>query len=220
MGKFIVIEGLDGSGKGTQTTLLTDYFKKTNKPFRKLNFPDYENESSTLVKMYLRGEFGNKAGDVNPYAASTFYAADRYASYIRYWKDDYKGDKIIVADRYTTSNAVHQTCKMSKDNWDAFLLWLYDFEFEKIGIPKPDLVLYFDMKPEISQRLMSNRYSGDESKKDIHESDIQYLNSCREAALYAANFLSFKIIKCYEGDQPLSVEEIFEKVKEQVEKII
>ena len=182
MGKLIVIEGLDGSGKSTQLELLKDSLKAESIPFKAISFPDYESDSSALVKMYLAGKFGDKPSDVNPFAASLFYCVDRYASYKTKWEDDYKSDKVIVAGRYTTSNAIHQTSKLSEEEWKPFLDWLYDIEYEKVGIPKPDLVIFLDMPVEVSQKLLSGRYHGDESSKDIHEKDVEYLNACRKAA--------------------------------------
>jgi len=212
MNKFIVFEGLDGSGKGTQAKRLCEYLESKNTPYKKLDFPDYESESSALVKMYLRGEFGSDAYATNPYAASSFYAVDRYAGFVKHWKNDIENGKIIISDRYTTSNAVHQTCKLKKEKWDEYLNWLYDYEFDKLKLPKPDLVLYFDMKPEISQELINKRYKGDNTKKDIHECNLEYLKNSREAALYAAKKLDWTIIKCYENDSPLTPDDIFERV--------
>ena len=212
---LIVLEGLDGSGKGTQTELLLSYLAEKGIKHRKLRFPDYDDPSSTLVKMYLDGQFGDAPGDVGAYAASAFYAVDRYASFTRYWADDYKNGTTLVCDRYTTSNAVHQTCKLPREMWDEYLDWLYDFEFCKLGIPRPDIVLYFDQLPEISARLIEGRYAGTDRKKDIHERDMEYLVKCREAGLYAARRLGWKVITCFEGDEPLPIEFIHGLVKDE-----
>ncbi len=214
MGKLIVVEGLDGSGKSTQMKNIKEYFDNDGIAYRQIKLPHYEDPSSTLVRMYLQGEFGNKPEDVGAYAASSFYAVDRYADFKRHWKDDYYGDKIILADRYTTSNAVHQCSKLPKEEWDKYLDWLYDYEFNLLGIPKPDLVLYLDMKPSVSQKLLSNRYEGDECKKDIHERDVDYLNHCRTAALYTADRLDWQVISCDDGEYPYTPEQIFDKIKE------
>ena len=211
-GKLIVIEGLDGSGKDTQTKILLETLSNHNILFRKISFPDYSDASSTLVKMYLGGDFGKSPSDVNAYAASTFYAVDRYASFLRHWRDDYNNGKLIIADRYTTSNAVHQTCKLPKNEWDKYLAWLYDFEYNLLGLPRPDLVLYLDMPPLISQKLISKRYNGDESKKDIHERDTLYLTECRKSALYAALHLGWKIISCAENGSVFTIDEISFKI--------
>ena len=165
MSKLIVIEGLDGSGKSTQLELLISALEKDGKRVRKIKLPDYESPSSTLVKMYLGGEFGKDPNAVNAYAAGAFYAVDRYASFTLDWKTDYESDKIIVADRYATSNSIYQTEKIAEADWDSYLDWSADFEYNKLGIPKPDAVIYLDMPVDISQKLMTGRYGGNESKK-------------------------------------------------------
>lgn len=184
MGKLIVIEGLDGCGKSTQLELLPQNLLKNGIESKSVSFPDYDSNSSALVKMYLGGEFGKKPSDVNAYAASLFYAVDRFASYKTNWGDYYNQNGVIVSGRYTTSNAVHQTSKMDESEWKGFLDWLYDLEYNKVGIPKPDKVIFLDMPIEVSQKLLSGRYKGDEAKKDIHESDTAYLDKCRKAAMF------------------------------------
>lgn len=217
-GKLIVIEGLDGSGKSTQIEMLKKRLAEHGKSVKQIKLPDYDNKSSTLVKMYLGGEFGEHPEDVNTFAASLFYTVDRYANYKNVWKDEYLNGTLILADRYTTSNAVHQTVKLSKDKWDAYLDWLFQTEYEKVGIPKPDKVIFLDMDVDISQKLMSKRYCGEESKKDVHEADVDYLKKCHEAALYTAERFGWTVIKCFEGENPLPIDrisdEIFKKVKE------
>ena len=195
-GKLIVIEGLDGSGKATQTKLLYDALEKQTPNVRMLSFPCYEDDSSVLVKMYLAGEFGQRPDDVNGYAASTFFAVDRYASYKKSWEKDYKDGFVFLADRYTTSNAVYQAGKLPREEWDEYLDWLYDFEYNLLGIPKPDIVIYLDLPPEISRELMTKRYTGDETKKDIHEKDTGFQTKSREAALYCAAKQNWHIINC------------------------
>lgn len=220
MGKLIVIEGLDGSGKSTQTENVLNFIKSKGVEVRQIKLPDYESESSALVRMYLGGEFGTHPKDVNAYAASSFYAVDRYANYNTKWKDDYLSGKVILADRYATSNAAHQMTKLDKSEWDEYLAWLEDFEYVKIGIPKPSLVVFLDMPVEISQKLMTSRYKGDEGKKDVHEADVSYLLACREAGMYAAKKLGWNIVKCYEGDQPRSIEDIAKDIEALVASII
>lgn len=207
-GKLIVIEGLDGSGKSTQIDILKQKLASINKEVRQIKLPDYDNKSSTLVKMYLGGEFGKNPEDVNIYAASLFYTVDRYANFKNVWSDDYFSGKLILADRYTTSNAVHQTVKLPKENWDEYLSWLFTTEYQKVGIPKPDAVIFLDMDVDISQKLMSKRYGGEEAKKDVHEANVDYLKKCHQAALYTAEKFGWKVIKCYEGDSPLPIETI------------
>ena len=165
--KMIVIEGLDGSGKSTQVELLKQKLQDNNIGLRQIKLPDYDNKSSTLVKMYLNGEFGSNPSDVNIYSASLFQAVDRYASYKNIWGDDYNKGTLILADRYTTSNAVHQTVKLPREEWDKYLDWLFHTEYEMMEIPSPDAVIYLDMDVDISQRLMSKRYNGEETKKDV-----------------------------------------------------
>lgn len=208
MGKLIVIEGLDGSGKATQAKLLTSYFEKEGYPVRQVSFPNYDSDSSALVKMYLAGQFGDKPGDVNAYAASSFYGVDRYAGYKQDWGRFYHDGGIIVADRYTTSNAIHQCSKLEREEWDAYLDWLFDFEYRKLGIPAPDCVVYLNVDPEISQKLMTGRYHGDESRKDIHEKDLAYLHRSREAAAYCCDKLGWLRVDCCNGDSMRTIEEI------------
>lgn len=219
MGKLIVIEGLDGSGKSTQLDLLKANLEKLNIDCKSVSFPDYENPSSTLVKMYLGGEFGKKPDDVNAYAASVFYTVDRYASYKSVWGEYYNNGGTVVSGRYTTSNAVHQASKLEESRWEDFLSWLYDFEYSKIGIPKPDKVIFLDMPIEVSQKLLSKRYEGDNSKKDIHESDTEYLDRCRKAALFTANYSGWEIIPCSESGEARTIEEIANDVLNSVLKL-
>ncbi len=220
MGKLIVIEGLDGCGKSTQLELLPKNLLKKGIESRSVSFPDYDSDSSALVKMYLNGDFGKKPGDVNAYAASLFYAVDRYASYKTSWGEYYNQNGVIVSGRYTTSNAVHQTSKMDESKWQGFLDWLYDLEYNKVGIPKPDKVIFLDMPIEVSQKLLSGRYKGDEAKKDIHESDTQYLENCRKAAMFTAEFSGWTIISCAKDGQPRSIEDIAEDILNETLKVI
>lgn len=205
-GKIIVIEGLDGSGKSTQIEYLKN--KLSGQNVCQIKLPDYDSDSSALVKMYLRGDFGKKPEDVNAYAASAFYAVDRYANFKMKWKNNYDKGDIIISDRYTTSNAYHQATKISKEDRAEFFYWLEDFEYGLMGIPEPDAVIFLDMPIEISQKMMSKRYEGDESKKDIHESNLDYLYKCRDAALDAAQEMGWFVIKCNDGNEPRSVEDI------------
>lgn len=219
-GKLIVIEGLDGSGKSTQTELLKRRLADNNIKLRQIKLPDYSSRSSELVKMYLGGEFGNDPSDVNIYSASLFYAVDRYASFKNVWGDDYKNGTLILADRYTTSNAVHQTVKLPKEEWNGYLDWLFHTEYGLMDIPKPDAVIFLDMDVDISQRLMTARYSGEETKKDVHEANVSYLKQCREAALYAAERFGWKAVRCFEGDEPLPIEKISDKIYSYIKEII
>lgn len=220
MGKLIVIEGLDGSGKSTQENLLRQKLAEKGIEINCIKLPNYDDPACGLVKMYLAGRFGDKPSDVNAYAASTFFAVDRYVSYNCYWKEKYLNGEIFLADRYTTSNAYHQLTKTPEAEWDAYLEWLEEFEYNKMGIPKPDAVVYLDMPIEVSQKLMTGRYRGDESKKDIHEKDVEYLNNCRKAADYSCNKLGWTRISCAENGEPLPIEVISDKVFEAVTKAL
>lgn len=217
--RLVVIEGLDGSGKSTQFEIIDSIFAQNNIPHKSISFPDYNNPSSSLVKMYLGGEFSQNAEDINAYAASSFYAVDRYASFKLFWEDAYNNGDIILASRYVTSNAIYQMVKCKKNEWDGYLDWLYEYEYEKLGLPKPDLVIFLDMPIEVSQMLMTSRYDGDESKKDIHEVNVEFLKNCREAALYTADRQNWKIINCSDGKAPLSVNTITDKIMEEIKKL-
>jgi len=197
MSKFIVLEGLDGSGKGTQIELLREYLINNGKRVRVIDFPDYASEGSTLVKMYLDGKLGQNPSDTNAFAASMFFAADRYVSYVTGWKEDYlKDDTYIIANRYTTANAYHQLSKMPEDEWEGFLSWLWDFEFGKLGLPSPDRVILLDMPESVSSALVRSRSAETGRKIDIHEKDEGYLLSCRRAANYTAEKCGWTVIKC------------------------
>ena len=219
MGKLIVIEGLDGSGKSTQLELLEKNLKAKGVDCKAVSFPNYDNPSITLVKMYLGGEFGKKPGDVNAFAASVFYSVDRYASFKADWGNYYNDGGTIVSGRYTTSNAVHQCSKLPESEWTSFLDWLYDFEYNKIAIPKPDKVIFLDMPIEVSQKLLSKRYEGDETKKDIHESDTEYLAKCRKAAVFTAEYSNWEIIPCSENGEARTIQDIAQDVLNSVLKV-
>ncbi len=214
-GKLIIIEsGSDASGKATQTRKLYERLLIDGYNIKKVEYPNYKSESSSLVKMYLRGDFGSKASDVDPYVSSTFFAADRYASYKTEWEDFYKNDGIILSDRYTTSNMVHQASKMDESNRDKYLDWLFDYEFNLYKIPKPDCVIFLDVPIEFSKKLMENRknkFTG-EDKKDIHESDLKYLESSYNNALYIADKYNWKKIKCVENNNLRSIDDIHEEI--------
>ena len=217
--KLVVIEGLDGSGKSTQFEIIDSIFAQNNIPHKSISFPDYDKPSSALVKMYLGGEFSTNAKNVNAYAASSFYAVDRYASFKLYWEDAYNNGDLILASRYVTSNAIYQMVKCEKSEWDEYLEWLSDYEYNRLGLPKPDLVIFLDMPVEVSQKLLSKRYNGDDSKKDIHEIDIEYLKSCRETALYTAKIQNWKIINCSDGINPIPIDKITNKIMIEIQKL-
>ncbi len=208
MGRLLVLDGLDGSGKTTQLGRLSEYLTSRGLHYRQICFPDYAQPSSALVKMYLGGEFGGSPDAVNAYAASSFYAVDRYASYKKFWEREYEAGLLILAARYTTSNAIHQMSKLPAGEWDGYLRWLEEYEYGLLGLPRPDAVVFLDMPPEISQNLISGRYGGEEAKKDIHERDRAYLLSCRRSALYAADKCGWRVVSCGRDGMPRPQEEI------------
>ncbi|MBQ7070709.1 MAG: deoxynucleoside kinase [Ruminococcus sp.] len=208
-GKIAVLEGLDGSGKSTQFEMLDRYLTDKGIKHKSISFPDYDNESSALVKLYLSGKIGSSPSDVNAYAASSFYAVDRYVSYRQFWEKDYKDGAFISAARYVTSNCIYQMTKLPEEKWEEYIQWLEDYEYRKLGLPRPDQVIFLDMPIEISQKLMSGRYNGDEAKKDIHEADVSYLHACRKAALFTAERCGWKLISCSDGDAPRPIDDIF-----------
>lgn len=218
--KIIVIEGLDGSGKATQTALLAQKLSDKGIKVRRLEYPDYDNPSSSLVKMYLGGEFGSKPEDVNAYAASAFYAVDRAAGFLGDWKADYQSGTLFLCDRYCTSNIIYQMAKVSDAERDAFIEWQADFEYDKLGLPRPDAVIYLDVSPDVSQKLMEKRYGGDQSKKDLHESNLSFLLSCRKSALYAAEKCGWKIIDCCENGDIKPIDKISEEIEKAVSDIL
>lgn len=214
--RLIVIDGLDGSGKTTQFDIVKKLLGEKY-TVKAISFPEYDKPSSALVRMYLNGEISPNAADINAYAASSFYAVDRYASYKQFWEKNYNDGELILASRYTTSNAIHQMEKLPREEWDGYLEWLADYEYNKLGLPRPDRVIFLDMPVEISQRLMSARYNGDESKKDIHEADVAYLRGCRRSALYAAEKCGWGVIECSRGGEPLPVEDITAAIMKYIE---
>ncbi len=212
MGKLIVFEGTDGSGKSTQFELLAKRLEAEQTGFQRLRFPQYEEPSSALIRMYLGGAFGDDPEAVNAYAASTFYAVDRYASYQCVWKDYYQGGGLVVSDRYTTSNAVHQGSKVPEGERAEFFRWLYDLEYDRMGLPRPDLVVLLDMPVELSEQLMRKREQSTGTHADIHERDEDYLKKCRDVALHAAKYYGWRTVSCAKDGAIRGVEDIHEEV--------
>ncbi len=217
---FVVIEGLDASGKGTQIERLRLRLVKSGKTTHKISFPDYDSPSSSLVKMYLGGEFGENPGDVNPYSGCVFYAVDRFASYKKHWGKYLDNGDMVIADRYTTSNIVFQMSKLPKEEWANFIDWVEDLEYNKMGLPKPLHVIYLDMPPLVSQELLKVRYKGDETKKDIHEKNVEFLIKCRECAFFAAEKLGWTIISCAKGDMPRDMDDIEEEIFNTLKRVV
>lgn len=216
-GKLIVLEGIDGSGKSTQYRLLCQRFEREGIRFHNIVFPRYSEPSSALIRMYLGGEFGENPSDVSAYAASAFYTVDRYASYKQDWGSVYEGGGLILADRYTTSNAVHQGCKVPEAELPAYFDWLYDFEYVHMGLPKPDMVIYLDVDIETSLSRMRHREQRTNTQADIHEKDVQYLKNCLRTGEKAAAHYGWTKIDGFcggrERDKFEKHEEIFASIK-------
>lgn len=212
MGKLIVIEGTDGSGKSTQFRRLTERLRHEGRAFQQLVFPQYQEESSALIRMYLNGEFGTSPSDVNAYAASAFFAVDRYASYKKVWGEWYEQGGLVLSDRYTTSNAVHQASKEPPEKQAEFLRWLYEFEYEKLGLPRPDLTVYLDVPTDFTEKLMRSREAATHTHADIHEQDLSYLAVCRRTGKAAAAYYGWTVIDCVREEKMRGIDDIHEEI--------
>ena len=212
MAILISIDGLDGSGKGTQSDILCEKLCAIGKRAKVLSFPMYKKPSCFAVEMYLGGSLGGNPSDTNAYAASTFFAVDRFASFKTDWGEYYKNGGLVLSDRYTTSNACHQGSKVPPQERQQYLDWLYDYEFRLMELPKPDLVLYLDIDIETSRRQMEQRQNATNTQADIHEKDFHYLAECLEAGHYAADHYGWTRIGCVKDGAMRSVEEIHEEV--------
>ena len=219
-GKLIVFEGTDGSGKATQSELLCRRLETEDRPFRKITFPRYGKPSAAMVEEYLHGNLGKHPGDVNAYAASLFYAMDRYASWKQDWGTFYEDGGLIVADRYTTSNAVHQASKLPEGERKAYLDWLFDLEYRLLGLPAPDMVVYLDMPTELTEKMMRKREAASGTQADIHEQDKAYLRRCRENANEVARLCGWTVIRCGRDGAPRTIEDIQGEVWEQVRTLL
>ena len=220
MGKLIVIEGTDGSGKSTQFHRLTDRLRHEGRAFQQLVFPQYQEESSALIRMYLNGEFGTSPSDVNAYAASAFFAVDRYASYKKVWGQWYAQGGLVLSDRYTTSNAIHQASKEAPENRAEFLRWLYEFEYEKLGLPRPDLTIYLDVPTDFTEKLMRSREESTHTHADIHEQDLAYLATCRRTGKAAAAYYGWTVIDCVRDGKMRGIDDIHEEIYRHVMKCL
>ncbi len=221
MGKIFVIDGTDGSGKQTQFEKLKERLLKDKIDYQTMSFPNYDSPSSSLVKMYLSGEFGANAKEVSPYIASTFYAADRYATYTTKYKQYYEDGGIILADRYTTANMVHQAGKIQDvQKREEFLNWLWDFEFKLYGLPIPDEVFFLKMPPQKSLELMQNRENKftHGTQKDIHEKDQNHIIDSFHSACYVAEKYHWYTVECVVDDKIRSIEDIHEEIYEELKK--
>lgn len=220
MGKLIVIEGTDGSGKSTQFRKLWEHLEADRVSFQHIVFPRYCEDSSALIRMYLGGQFGSKPSDVNAYAASSFYAVDRFASYKMDWGKWYEKGGLVLSDRYTTSNAVHQASKVAEEKQGEFLQWLYDFEYDKLGLPRPDLTIYLDVPTDFTEKLLRHREADTNTKADIHENDMAYLAICRNTGRKAAAFYNWTVIHCVKDGAMRSIEDIHNEIYAHVKKCL
>ncbi len=215
MGKLIVIEGSDGSGKATQTRKLFERLRDLEVKVRRVSFPNYESEASALIKMYLRGDFGGSAADVNPYAAATFYAVDRFADFFE-WKDFYNEGGLILSDRYVGSNMAYQAAKLNKKTERTkFFAWLDELEYKHFGLPRPDLTIFLDMPPEISAILRRQR-----GREDIHESDAAFMKKAYEIYREIAAKYNWKVVNCADVNFARSTTDIHEDVLRLVEELL
>ncbi|MDY3984238.1 dTMP kinase [Dysosmobacter sp.] len=219
-GKLIVFEGTDGSGKATQAGLLCQHLEREGVPFREIDFPRYGKPSAAMVQEYLNGNLGKRPGDVSAYAASLFFSMDRYASYKQDWGGFYESGGLVVANRYTTSNAVHQASKLPEEERKEYLDWLFDLEYNKLGLPRPDLVLYLDMPTEITERMMRQREQATGTHADIHEQDETYLKNCRANAKEVVKDCGWTVINCASDGVPRTVEDIHAQVYRIVKKLL
>ena len=212
MGKLIVFEGTDGSGKATQSQLLLERLQREGVDCRKLVFPRYGAPSAAPVELYLRGELGAHPGDVNGYAASALFAVDRYCSYKQDWGRYFESGGILIADRYTTSNAVHQASKLPPEQRRGFADWLFGFEYGLLGLPEPTAVFYLDVPTELTERLMRRREAETDTSADIHEKDGAYLRACREAGEMIAGEYGWLRVDCSRDGEMRTVEDIHEEI--------
>lgn len=224
MGKLIAIDGVDASGKQTHTELLAEYLTSKGIKVRRLSFPMYDSPSSEPVKMYLSGKMGTHADDVDAYCASTLFAADRFVTYRADWHNDYDAaDTVIIADRYVSSNMIHQAGKIAdKAEKDKFLDWLYDFEFRLYKLPQPDVTLFLDMPPKYGRQLMenrSNKFTGG-AERDIHERDTDYLKKSYENAKYVAQKFGWQYILCVNDGNIRPLEDIQTEIRRITDKIL
>lgn len=223
MGRLIAIDGVDASGKQTQTQMLFERLKEEGINVKTVSFPAYDNQSSALVKMYLNGDFGDKPSDVNAYATSTFFAADRFATYRTDWGKDYEDGTLILADRYVSSNLIHQASKIDDiAEKEKFLKWLDELEYGIYGLPKPDITIFLDMPPKYGMKLMKDRLnkSNGNDKKDIHESDFSYLTKSYENAMFVAKQFGWRHISCVKDDNIRKMEDIHKDIYSIIRELI
>lgn len=220
MGKLIVLEGIDGSGKSAQYRRLTARFEREGLDYHSIVFPRYDQESSALIRMYLNGDFGARPDDVNAYASSIFYAVDRYASYMTDWKAYYQSGGVVLSDRYTTSNAVHQGAKLPPEEQPRFFDWLYDLEYVKLGLPRPDLVIFLDVDLATSEARMHRRQLKTGKSGDIHERDTEYLQLCLDTGHRAAAHYGWRVVDFMKDGKEREVDEKHEEIYQIVRELL
>ena len=219
-GRLIVFEGTDGSGKATQSRLLCEHLQRESIPYKNITFPRYGKPSAAMVQAYLDGNLGRRPGDVNAYAASLMFSMDRYASYKQDWGGYYEAGGLLIADRYTTSNAVHQASKLPDGEREKFLDWLFGFEYGLLGLPEPSLVFYLDVPTEVTERLMRERERATHTAADIHEADDAYLRECRENARGVAARCGWQRVDCTRDGRMRGIEDIHEEVYARVKALL
>lgn len=219
-GKLIVFEGTDGSGKATQAGMMAQRLKAEGIFLREIDFPRYGNPFAEPARLYLAGVLGDHPGDVNAYAASTLFAVDRFASYKEDWGKDYEDGAVILANRYTTSNAVHQASKLAPEERDEFVAWLFDLEYRRLGLPEPDLVIYLDMPTDLSESMLRHREAATGTAADIHERDDDYLRRCRACAREIAEEQGWHCISCARRGRVRTVDDIHEEAWSLVKQMI
>lgn len=219
-GKLIVFEGTDGSGKATQANMMAQRLQAEGYPLREIDFPRYGNPFAEPARLYLAGALGDHPGDVNAYAASTLFAVDRYASYKEDWGKDYEAGRVILANRYTTSNAVHQASKLATEEQAEYVRWLFDLEYDRLGLPRPDMVIYLDMPTDLSEGMLRRREAATGTTADIHERDDAYLRRCRTCAREIAEQQGWQCISCARHGHVRSVEDIHEEAWELVKALL
>lgn len=220
MGKLIVLEGIDGSGKSAQYRRLTARFEREGLDYHSIVFPRYDQESSALIRMYLNGDFGSRPDDVNAYASSIFYAVDRYASYMTDWKAYYQSGGVVLSDRYTTSNAVHRGAKLPPEEQPRFFDWLYDLEYVKLGLPRPDLVIFLDVDLATSEARMHRRQLKTGKSGDIHERDTEYLQLCLDTGHRAAAHYGWRVVDFMKDGKEREVDEKHEEIYQIVRELL
>ena len=220
MGKLIVLEGIDGSGKSAQYRRLTARFEREGLDYHSIVFPRYDQESSALIRMYLNGDFGSRPDDVNAYASSIFYAVDRYASYMTDWKAYYQSGGVVLSDRYTTSNAVHQGAKLPPEEQPRFFDWLYDLEYVKLGLPRPDLVIFLDVDLATSEARMHRRKLETGKSGYIHELDTEYRQLCLDTGHRAAADYGWRVVDFMKDGKEREVDEKHEEIYQIVRELL